>query len=221
MTEAKAKVPGIYGKIAKITEEIGNIPKNGVMKFGSTNYSYIKADDILEKLHESLVANDVIVRPHVEAKQDVREAGANKFFVINSVTLTTTFIDVADGSEHTVVAAGESGEIGDKGLRKAITQAQKVTNLLTFAIASGEPDPDGQQPNLPKDEPAKTPPKQVADLGALKKEVTEQFALRGIVGEDAMTAAGDKYFAPRTGWINAKPALEKLLAALKAGEVIE
>jgi hypothetical protein len=59
------KVPAIYGKIAAIQKEVGAIPKNGVGPSQKGGFSYIKAEDILDKIHSLLVEHNVIVVPKI------------------------------------------------------------------------------------------------------------------------------------------------------------
>ena len=61
------------------------------------------------------------------------------------VELEVTYISLEDGSEFVTTVIAEGADNGDKGGRKAVTQAQKIANLLTFNIATGEPDPDGME----------------------------------------------------------------------------
>jgi len=159
------EVTEVQKAIAKVQAGVGLIPKNGHMNFGNTNYDYVKNDDILEAISALLIENDVIVRPKLLAMQtESRELGANRVLPMVVVQLEQTYISTKDGSEYTIQVFGEGSGGDDKGLRKAVTQAQKIANLLTFSIATGEPDPDGiptpstEAPASASAAPRKTPP---------------------------------------------------------------
>lgn len=147
MTAAAAtKVPAIYGAIAAIQDEVGRIPKNGKADFGAgkAKYDYVKNDDILDAVRAKMVEQQVIAKPELsEFEYVTRDIGANRTLAVCRVRLVQTYISVVDGSEFAVTVYGEGGGADDKALRKAVTQAQKIANLLTFSIATGEPDPDG------------------------------------------------------------------------------
>lgn len=155
MTTTGTKVPAIYSAIAAIQEGVGSIPKNGEMNFKSTRYNFVKADDIQEKIHELLVANSVIVKPEIlEAFTEDRNMGGRTApFVI--VKLSLKYIATSDGSEHEAIVFGEATGTDDKSVRKAVTSAQKIANLLTFQISTGDPNDDTDtQPYIPPTETA-------------------------------------------------------------------
>lgn len=139
-----AAVPKIYEAIAAIQAGVGNIPKNGIGPASQGSYKYVKNDDILDAISKLMVQHNVITKPEILRHELVsREIGANRVIPMTVVDLKMTYISVEDGSEFSVVVSSEGADNGDKGGRKAVTQAQKIANLLTFNIATGEPDPDG------------------------------------------------------------------------------
>lgn len=143
MTVAATKAPKILEAIAAIQATIKNVPKNGEMSFGNTKYKFVKNDDILDAVQAQLIENNVIVKPELlEFRDESRKIADNRYLPIVVVKLRQTYISVDDGSEHVVEVYGEGAGTDDKGLRKAVTQAQKIANLLTFSISTGEPDPD-------------------------------------------------------------------------------
>jgi hypothetical protein len=143
-TAATSKQPKVLSAISVIQAEIGTIPKNGEMKFGGTQYNFVKNDDILAAVSEKLTESNVITRPRIISRVvENREIGANRTLPMISVEVEITYVSTEDGSEFVAGPFwGEGAGNDDKGLRKAVTQAQKIANLLTFNIATGEPDPD-------------------------------------------------------------------------------
>lgn len=221
-------VPKIYPAIAAIQAEVGNIPKNGIGPASQGSYKYIKNDDILEKVSELLVKHNVIVRPRVlDYAITNREIGSGRTAPLTVLTLETTYVSVEDGSEFTVVVSSEGADNGDKAGRKAMTQAQKMTNLLTFSIATGEPDPDGID-GTPSAHPAQgqTPAaKKIAnakndEATGIFNEIKAFLGASGLNGSVA-NAIGSRISGGKSAseWSGDTKVLGAILAALKAGEV--
>lgn len=220
-------VPKIYPAIAAIQAEVGNIPKNGIGPASQGSYKYIKNDDILEKVSELLVKHNVIVRPRVlDYAITNREIGSGRTAPLTVLTLETTYVSVEDGSEFTVVVSSEGADNGDKAGRKAMTQAQKMTNLLTFSIATGEPDPDGIDgtPSAPAQGQSATA-KKIAnakndEAGGIFNEIKAFLGANGLNGSVANSIgsrlSGGK---PASEWSTDITVLTATLKALKAGEV--
>jgi hypothetical protein len=226
MTDTNGEaMPKILQAIANIQAGVGAIPKNGVGPASQGSYKYIKNDDILEKISGLLVENNVIVQPRITKHKLVsREIGAGRIVPIVIVELQTTFVHAEDGSTFPVVTCAEGADNGDKGTRKAVTQAQKIANLLTFSIATGEPDPDGEDvvPNVPK---ATAASKKIDD--AKKPDAASAFnEIKAFLGANqipssAANALGARLSGgkPSSEWSNDIAVLKKILTALKNGEV--
>lgn len=220
-----AAVPKIYEAIAAIQAGVGNIPKNGIGPASQGSYKYVKNDDILDAISKLMVQYKVITKPEILRHELVsREIGANRVTPMTVVDLKMTYISVEDGSEFSVVVSSEGADNGDKGGRKAVTQAQKIANLLTFSIATGEPDPDGIEV---------TPVAQSASPVAGKIEKARSTGnsgtfdqIKAFLGANGLSgsvanALGDRLSGgkPATEWSKDEDVLQKVLAALKAGEV--
>lgn len=134
-------VPAIYGAMQGVMKGIANIPKNGEMKFGGTNYKYLKADDVQDKLNPLLTENNIVVNSTYEVTESER---GNRNYVF--VHLTIMYISSIDGTAFPdVKAVGEAIAGDDKSINKALTQAIKNAHRATFQFASGEPEPDGSE----------------------------------------------------------------------------
>lgn len=222
----KVAAPKIYQAMLDIQREVGNIPKTGIGPAAQGAYKYIKNDDILEKISNLLSQHKVIVRPKVLNHELItREIGANRSVALTVITLETTYISAEDGSEFTVVTSAEGADNGDKGARKAYTQAQKIANLLTFSIATGEPDPDGMDV-----EPVSSAPKASTAANkvnaARKNDDADQIynEIKAFLGANGLTGAvantlGQRLSGGQTGWTKDAAVLKQVLAALKNGEV--
>lgn len=221
-------VPKIYAAIAKIQAGVGNIPKDGIGPASQGSYKYVRNDDILEKISKLLVEHKVIVRPRIIDHQLVtREIGANRSVALTVVTLETTYISTEDGSEFSVITTAEGADNGDKGGRKAVTQAQKIANLLTFSIATGEPDPDG----IDVAPVAAAAPKESAtarkinnakgnDAAGLVNQVKAFLGEHGLSG-DVANAIGSRISGgkPAAEWMADAETLKQVLVSLKNGDV--
>jgi hypothetical protein len=224
----KVAVPKIYGAIAAIQAGVGKIPKNGIGPAAQGSYKFVANDDILAVISKLLVEHKVIVRPRIVDHQLVtREIGANRTVALTVVTLETTYISTEDGSEFTVITTAEGADNGDKGGRKAVTQAQKIANLLTFSIATGEPDPDALDTpvNVPAAATQSPAAKKIAgakvdDAQSLVNEIKAFLGSAGLTNAVANAVAtrisGGKSPAE---WMSDTAVLKQVLTALKAGEV--
>lgn len=222
----KVAVPKIYSAIAAIQAGVGTIPKNGIGPSSQGSYKFVANDDILAVISKLLVEHKVIVRPRIVDHQLVtREIGPNRSVALTVVTLETTYISTEDGSEFSVVTTAEGADNGDKGGRKAVTQAQKIANLLTFSIATGEPDPDAldvQPVSAPTQSPAakKIAGAKVNDAQSLANEIKAFLGSTGQPGSVA-NAVGARISGgkPSSEWMADATVLAEVLKELKAGAV--
>lgn len=216
-------VPKIYSAIANIQAGVGNVPKNGVGPASQGSYKYVKNDDILEAISKLMIENKVITRPNIRRHELVtREIGANRFVAMTVVELEVTYISLEDGSEFTTVVIAEGADNGDKGGRKAVTQAQKIANLLTFNIATGEPDPDGMEVT-PMESKGSATSKKIANASAssaskIHNEIKAFLGANELAGSVA-NAIGARISGGDPAWASDEKVLAEVLKALKAGEV--
>lgn len=223
--EAKVAVPKIYSAIAKIQAGVGNIPKSGVGPASQGSYKYVKNDDIIEAISKLMIENKVITRPRIIQHELIsREIGANRTVAMTIVHLEVTYISIEDGSEFVVVVSAEGADNGDKGGRKAVTQAQKIANLLTFNIATGEPDPDGMEVT-PVAKEATPTARKIQSAGAsnasgVYNQIKAFLGANGLSGSVAndlgMRISGGK---SADEWSKDEKVLKEVLAALEKGEV--
>lgn len=216
-------VPKIYNAIAAIQAGVGNVPKAGIGPASQGSYKYVKNDDILEAISKLMIENKVITRPVITNHELVtREIGANRFVAMTVVTLDVTYISIEDGSEFTVSVTAEGADNGDKGGRKAVTQAQKIANLLTFNIATGEPDPDGMEVT-PVAQSATPVEKRIATASAngptkLYNEIKAFLGANELPGSVA-NGIGNRISGGNSEWMKDENILAQVLKALKNGEV--
>lgn len=231
MTEQNT-VGTIFAKIAKIQAEVGAIPKDGTGPSAKGSFKYVRAEDILDKIHALLVQENVIVIPSLEYTKHTTEMVNNRQYVSVALTARYTYVSVDDGSSITVTAVGEGSDIGsDTATRKAATQALKISHLHTFTIPNSEFDDEGYEAPAGKAAaPANTKAAQTiskASRSAVTPEVSElQGTVRkfvdGGVGADIVKTIGERV-TKELG----KPSYDKndvdilrgIVTALNAGEV--
>ncbi len=215
-------VPKIYGAIAAIQAGVGNIPKNGIGPASQGSYKYVKNDDILEAISKLMIEHGVITKPEIINYELVsREIGKDRVVPLTIVHLKITYISIEDGSEFSVLVGSEGADNSDKGGRKAVTQAQKIANLLTFNIATGEPDPDGMDvaPIAKGATPAQAKIAQASTSGTYN-QIKAFLGTAGLSGSVANTIGGRISGGKSPDvWTKDEDVLKQVLAALKAGEV--
>lgn len=212
-TPTKSTVPAVYGALLKVTEGLRSIPKNGVLSFGKTSYSYLKADDVQEALNPLLIANGLIVKSQYHVDQIGRGRGETGAAFVN-VNLSLTYISTVDGSELTVTSVGESAGSDDKSINKGLTQAIKNSHRAQFQFASGESEPDDIAPRDPATTQAPSAPRTTGPtVGSLKNDISRAL---GTVDVAEIKAKGDAFFQGREGWANNTDALTKWLTALQS-----
>jgi hypothetical protein len=137
----------IFQKMAAIQKGVGAIEKAGTGPANKGSFSYVKAEDILDKVHSLLVEHDVIVVPTLQHTKHEVINNNNRNYVHVTLQAQYEYIAVEDGSSVVVAACGEGSDIGsDTATRKAATQALKISHLQTFTIPNNEFDQEGYEP---------------------------------------------------------------------------
>ena len=221
--EDKVAVPKIYNAIAKIQAGVGNIPKAGVGPASQGSYKYMKNDDILVAISKLMIENKVITRPNIKRHDLVtREIGANRSVAMTVVELEVTYISLEDGSEFVTTVIAEGADNGDKGGRKAVTQAQKIANLLTFNIATGEPDPDGME--VVASTSTSTPVQKKISTASSSGTTKVYNEIKAFLGANELPGSvangiGNRISGGNAEWMKDEKVLVEVLKALKNGEV--
>lgn len=165
MATTTSKTPLIYGKIAKIQKEVGAIPMNGQGPPNKGSFAFIKAADILDKIHALLVAEEVVVRPTIKITNYIVNRDSGRAYTNVTVEAEYEFIAAEDGSTFTVTSSGEGSDIGsDTATRKAATMAMKIAHLHAFTIPNTDQlaDDEGYEPEAKAAAGGKPAPKAVA-----------------------------------------------------------
>lgn len=142
----------------KVMQSVGYVQKTGKNSFHG--YKYAGEADLLEKLRPAMLEAGLLLIPSIS---DVSEIDAHG---ITTVRMEYTLVH-KDGDvwPEKIGAAGSGGDknkngVGDKGLYKAITGANKYLLFKLFQIETGD-DPENEAP--PKPERAKRADKTFAE----------------------------------------------------------
>jgi len=134
----------------QVMSSVGYIQKTGKNAFHG--YKYAGEADLLEKLRPAMLEAGLILIPSIESVSPIDEHG------ITTVRMEYMLVH-KDGDiwPHRIGAAGQGGDknkngVGDKGLYKAITGANKYLLFKLFQIETGD-DPEATEVFVPKEDP--------------------------------------------------------------------
>lgn len=232
-------MPEIYNKILEAQKAVKGLEKNGTGPATQGGYSFLAVDDVLKKIKPLLDEHGIIVLPTLvdhgfeftkaNAKDDSR---VPKYATTAWVKYQFDFIAVEDASKLSTTVIGEGADTSDKAIRKATTSAWKIALIQTFALITGEADPDSQDgANVPDqgnaDSGRKSPAerhverierakggKTLGDLSVLVKAQGRDI--------DEVKKFADTKFKDDPNnrkWIKDEAKIAELITALEAGEV--
>lgn len=130
----------IAKKLLVVMEDCAYVAKNGLNSFHK--YKYATAEDVLQKVNESLTKNKIacIAVPELVTFTDVTNLKGNTEHLA-TVKVEITLIDSDSGEEVKIYGMGSGQDAGDKAIMKAQTAATKYAYMLSFCIATGD-DPE-------------------------------------------------------------------------------
>ncbi len=179
----------IAKKLVAVMNECSHVAKNGINSFH--NYKYATAEDVLQKVNESLTKNKLasIVCPTLESMVDVTNLKGNTEHLA-TVSVQVHIIDSDSGESVDLFGIGSGQDAGDKAVMKAQTAAIKYAFMLSLCIATGDdPEADGktdvatciENQNIkptasskPKSTPKKTAGEGVAICAGCGEEITSE-----------------------------------------------
>lgn len=190
----------IAKKLVAVMNECSHVVKNGINSFH--NYKYATAEDVLQKVNESLTKNRLasIVCPTLESMVDVTNLKGNTEHLA-TVSVQVHIIDSDSGESVDLFGIGSGQDAGDKAVMKAQTAAIKYAFMLSLCIATGDdPEADGKTDeatcteNKQNVKPAATKPK-----AAPKKTVGEGVAICAGCGEEITSEKVVQFSVSRFG----------------------
>jgi len=189
-----AAVPHVYAAICDVA---GAIAKIGIAK-GRENadqkFKFRGIDDVYNALAPILASARLCILPRVMSRT-ASDVPTRSGGILHYVVLAVEFdlVSAADGSMHTVAAAGEAMDSSDKATNKAMSAAYKYMAMQVFCIPTeGENDADAVTPSPVAAEPTKP-----ADTSASKapKETAAEKAARQDEHDPAWDGSRGAYFA--------------------------
>lgn len=123
----------LAGKLLKIFEEMGGVPKKGYNKHQS--YYYMREVDVMEALKKQLIDNKIIMLTSSKFVDIQKKDGKDKTEFVTTVETTHTFLDTESGDTYSITSVGSGYDSSDKGASKAITASFKYAITKTFMIS--------------------------------------------------------------------------------------
>lgn len=136
----------IYEKLAKITEEIGTIPKNLTVGTGKWAYKAVAEADVLSRVkaleskygvYSYPAARRTVIDAHTLSASDDEGGGKAKVFI--RIETTYRFVNTENPEEFTEVTGyGDGVDTLDKAPGKAMTYSDKYCLLKAYKIETGD-----------------------------------------------------------------------------------
>ena len=131
MTIEEKKPLNIYQRLHAVMKEVSYVQKSQTKV--NNQYTFVKSDDVIAKLRDPLLAQNVIIIPTLE---NVIQEGNRTVARVN-----VKFICIDNPTDYICVEyVGHGIDNQDKGIGKAITYAIKYALLKMFMIETGDKD---------------------------------------------------------------------------------
>lgn len=213
----------ITSKILEIQKRI-EVQKTGYNE--KHGFTFFREEDVVNAVREELNAHGIIVRQTVEDYRHEAIYDTNgRYRPRASAVVHFQFIEVESGETFDVsVGAEGSGTGDDVSSRKLATQARKIAFLQTFQIGEGsdryDSDSQGEQEPIATVAPASKGQNTAELVAWVGDQIRDENSPidADIVNKVGSRIAVELGLQPK-GWNNEGAVLEKLVAALKAGEV--
>lgn len=148
MTEQTESKGNVLTALHTVMEKVGYVQKKGENKFH--HYKYASEADLLEVLRPAMVEAGLLLIPNVSNLSEIDQYGNTNVTV--EYTLAHKDGDIWP-EKITVIGTGNDknskGGVGDKGVYKAMTGANKYLLFKLFQIATGD-DPEKTEADAPK-----------------------------------------------------------------------
>jgi hypothetical protein len=134
----------LFQRLSAISKSIGTIPKEGHNSF--SNYDYVRAADVVNKVREACTENGVFILPSCEeVSRETYQTDKQKTAEIVHLKMKFTLVNVDNPEEkEVVVLPGYASDTGDKAIWKGYTGIYKYFLTQTFQIGT-EDDPENEK----------------------------------------------------------------------------
>jgi hypothetical protein len=183
--------------VAAVMDEVQGIAKSGRVTGPGMNYTFRKADDVVNDLGASFRTHRLFLQSRVvqaedrqttttaEVKGQVKTTTWNRRMVIMEYRITS----LVDGSELVVQSTGEGLDNSDKASNKAMTSALKYALTQGFMISTSDMnDPDDDRPAIETEAARAVRERRAQEQAAQQSPAAAPAKSRGPVGDRAAEA---------------------------------
>lgn len=131
----------IYQRISAISADVGSVSKDGHNAF--SNYDYVRAADVVNKVREACVKHGVVIVPHaLSYTRELNQSQEGKTKEIVGINMAYHIVNIDNPEDSlTIPLYGMASDTGDKAIWKAYTGALKYFLTGTFQIGTDD-DPE-------------------------------------------------------------------------------
>lgn len=163
--EDRPAVPQVFEAVHRLMQRVEAIGKEGTYEGGrSGRYKFRRVDDVMDAVGHAMrdvglvMQTQVVSGPSYTTSQVTNREGYVTEWTTCRATIAYTFIDIRDGSRHTIEMPGEGRDSSDKATSKAMAMAMKYALVQGLCIPlESEQDPDNERPTIERQASAQRP----------------------------------------------------------------
>lgn len=157
-TTTPTGVPHVLTAILQVMRAVHSVSKDSFNE--QQRFKFRGIDDVLNAVTGHMRDAAITTTPRVLSKSyEQVNIGTNRTLTGHAtVEVCYEFTSLLDGSVKEVIVPGEAMDVGDKAYSKAMSVAWRTALIQTFALATGEPDPDHQTYQRTQDEACRVEP---------------------------------------------------------------
>lgn len=157
--------PQVFEAVHRLMQRVEVIGKEGTYEGGrSGRYKFRRVDDVMDAVGHAMrdvglvMQTQVVSGPSYATSQVTNREGYVTEWTTCRATIAYTFIDIRDGSRHTIEMPGEGRDSSDKATSKAMAMAMKYALVQGLCIPlESEQDPDDERPTIERQASAQRP----------------------------------------------------------------
>ncbi len=198
---------GVFAKILAVMGDVSHVVKDGMNQM--QRYAYSSEYGVISAIRQSMIKHGLVIIPSVESVEtrDVGETKSGTMQRMTTVTMKYAFVDAETGDKFEACFAGVGIDVGDKGIYKAITGANKYAILKSFQLPTGDdPEADestdrnnsGENKSTKTDKPPKSSAHHPDDLKQQRGPgfitETQETAIEDLIGKKQMDKELEDWF---------------------------
>jgi len=147
----------LHRKLAQVMYEADRIPKNGTAPQAMGGFKFVQVGDAADVIRKALAEVGVSMLPSgIElVSESENPTSSGKMMTTMTVRTTWTLTDGDSGETAIIQSMGSGGDMGDKAIPKAQTNAMKYALLMGFLLSTGD-DPELSDTSDRRARPAST-----------------------------------------------------------------